>query len=1290
MSDPGTSSFDSQPFCYKITVFENDDTKINDKELIKKTDYRPAPASMKRKRETEKFQMHNMDLLQSCKPLSVKIDRVPQQVISKLLKKSDHTNRAKRRNRWQKGFVNKARKKTKTEKSNEKSERSLESNKVSTTTEMMQEQFWGCCRIIPLERIRSRSHRKFSTRSRDSTGSGQIQQAIPNDKVSESSTSKIASKETIFSHDDKLSSIQTKDNDVSKDDAKSQNSHSTFTLQPREKRSSFTKEESTLKPQEDDDCVCRRTIPYTRKTSANIALSSTVHHTTQASGSKDSKNLGKSIQNEHHILKEGRQKNSKSFRKEKGNSETEKEYTSCSKTQPFIFKNRSKDRDKILRSLLNDSKSKICEKLSEFESKIREKTDEAKAPEPNVSNEADNDDNLEDNNFIWNARTLWKFKRKHKSRRISSSSSSENDTPQKKAKLSIQDPNRSDEKRQLGHNFSHERVKSYSLGIRTLCPPSCTNNEHHGGFSNFLYEKPKEIYLKEGRVVLERIENMKNNPYVIRWRKNSIIRIKKEEAEEEKDENDLVNTFEDPKYYVMYEDGTVSNEVLPQEAMYQIDEIPDFSPIGESCQEYEEMDTYEDELIFNNEVDQSVPLEDSEVQADLQTGDDTFEGHHDLRNDANFRASNVLLELKEYPKVLLIRLETLVGTLESEYSSSEIENLEEKYIDFLMNSNFSYDKQSQTFFEVYKRIQAKRVKERESEIMNPHCHDLSFYSDVHLSEIAGVDDTDSRDDFVDEKPLMIALDAEREELTVEEWVTDEISEISEHIPTSVKSLSSYEKSIDSTSLIDPVSSEVATIIPVSSNEPELSQVPPLCGNNDLTSIELVTCSKVAEESKEEPLYITCKFCKVSFKSLHSFTLHKSDCHTKHKKRKPLRCEYCQTQYKCKRTLNLHMEYVHRQGISVTKQKTKSSTNTTANANSGCSTSAGKSKKSAPRAAQINLTCGVCSIEFDSKEILWDHVYKHTERELQNAYIDATKNNKDLELQEKLRRWKQKNKNKEIGNQNKIDSNKSTELNKEENPLANKYAQWKDRILYKNSSKDGAETTVSTNQRLNERNAEEIILSSSESEDGRKSNKESDCIKKNSSKSRISVIKNTKSVQDKEAEVINKGVTTVCPCHKDDTSTMVNGDMQIEMVLLCEVCQVLFRRRDCFEVHYRVNRLCSVDRSSGRMPKLFCSSCRVILNSLPEMRSHLEKHAEVNRQGHVTFLCNICKVMFFGVGSLFYSHWFNHNKDVNFLASRYSFPKLSIVPITNSKEKADGLGQREEYLFVAEYVCKDCK
>ncbi|KAK0182562.1 hypothetical protein PV327_000687 [Microctonus hyperodae] len=266
----------------------------------------------------------------------------------------------------------------------------------------------------------------------------------------------------------------------------------------------------------------------------------------------------------------------------------------------------------------------------------------------------------------------------------------------------------------------------------------------------------------------------------------------------------------------------------------------------------------------------------------------------------------------------------------------------------------------------------------------------------------------------------------------------------------------------------------------------------------------------------------------------------------------------------------------------------------------------------------SLNCTVCSIVFENKEELSNHIFKHTQRELQDAYKAAKTKLRESES------------NVDVGN------------------ISDEF--------------DHCDESTS---KLNQ-----STISESQSH--------------NSTSELISPI--TSSLITTLALASETVPMAICPCHTE-RYPQKDASVQIEMVLYCETCHVLFRRSECFETHYRFSAKCNADRSKGRSPKLFCSTCRIIISTLSNMRRHLQEHASINFHGTVTFVCNICRVVFFGVGTVFCTHWFNHEKDPTFVASRYSFPKLCI---STQGVKPAGSGPDEQYVFVAEYVCRLCK
>ena len=311
----------------------------------------------------------------------------------------------------------------------------------------------------------------------------------------------------------------------------------------------------------------------------------------------------------------------------------------------------------------------------------------------------------------------------------------------------------------------------------------------------------------------------------------------------------------------------------------------------------------------------------------------------------------------------------------------------------------------------------------------------------------------------------------------------------------------------------------------------------------------------------------------------------------------------------------------------------------------CLKSAGPSKKPKKlNETTHNLVCSMCSVSFSSKELLFEHILNHNEADLQRAYKSAKAKQRseiivfncdEIEVELKTKNGKEDKVLKSCNSQNNNSENENTEI--PPTTTSTKVISSIDRIIDNNMS-----SSISSSDAINLVDCKPII----------------------------------------------------CACHANETNDLTSQELQIEMVLQCKRCTVIFRRTECFEVHYRTNPDCRkmrTDIGHTKVPVLLCSSCPFILKSLPEMRSHLELHANQNAQGTVTFLCNICKVAFFGVGSIFYTHWFYHSKDINFVASRYSFPKLSIVSVVEDSPMSISSSKNNEgFFYIAEYVCRDCR
>ncbi|XP_072753252.1 uncharacterized protein [Anoplolepis gracilipes] len=185
--------------------------------------------------------------------------------------------------------------------------------------------------------------------------------------------------------------------------------------------------------------------------------------------------------------------------------------------------------------------------------------------------------------------------------------------------------------------------------------------------------------------------------------------------------------------------------------------------------------------------------------------------------------------------------------------------------------------------------------------------------------------------------------------------------------------------------------------------------------------------------------------------------------------------------------------------------------------------------------------------------------------------------------------------------------------------------------------------------------------------------------------------------EREKECVIAPSMSICQCHRPKTVDKNHNKIQIEIVAFCQTCKVLFRRHECFKTHYQQAtdasnaRHLARKRQHNRMPKLLCVTCQKALNSIPDLQTHLTMHTQLNRNNsEVTFLCNICKVIFYAQGPLFNNHFSNHIKHPLFLASRLTFPPNSYIGIKLIESAMDNNEkQMEVYIQVAEYKCREC-
>lgn len=300
-------------------------------------------------------------------------------------------------------------------------------------------------------------------------------------------------------------------------------------------------------------------------------------------------------------------------------------------------------------------------------------------------------------------------------------------------------------------------------------------------------------------------------------------------------------------------------------------------------------------------------------------------------------------------------------------------------------------------------------------------------------------------------------------------------------------------------------------------------------------------------------------------------------------------------------------------------------------------------------------CSICLKNFLTKTDLAAHIYLHTENELQQAYKVAKQK---LNESERTKEFKQSKTKKPIDSKNIISN------------------------------------AIQINEKIN---SKQELLCIQES-DNHKSDK---LIRENSKIKDIEFteneIQNIELPMKLDKKKINKiecskKSFTICKCH--NKSGINENCLQIEIVLLCHTCRVLYRTIKCFETHYRLPEYADCNQNclnNGRSPNLFCATCGMIFNSVQDVRHHLEIHARFKENSTMDFRCNICKVIFCGIGTLFYIHWSKHARDSLWIASEQSFPKNSIINSKLKKNSSMNLNiPTEDYIQVAEYVCDNCK
>ncbi|XP_031826873.1 uncharacterized protein LOC116424505 isoform X2 [Nomia melanderi] len=341
-------------------------------------------------------------------------------------------------------------------------------------------------------------------------------------------------------------------------------------------------------------------------------------------------------------------------------------------------------------------------------------------------------------------------------------------------------------------------------------------------------------------------------------------------------------------------------------------------------------------------------------------------------------------------------------------------------------------------------------------------------------------------------------------------------------------------------------------------------------------------------------------------------------------------------------------------------------------------------------------CNVCFHEFPSRTDLAAHIFSHTESELQGAFEIAKQSVKKGKKIVESETQKAKNDTNESSN-NVDDSekncSKASAVHKQDEHSVKKFSKSTNESQ-KNCSK------ILTDQKQDEQSSMDSESRISEQVNGTrniKTNKSVSLGEHNSKSNQTSSANKTEKIRTHKA-IHNKKLFTICQCHNKADSNF--NCLKIEIVLLCHTCRVLFRSIECFESHYRLSQysVCNQNRfDNGRSPNLFCASCGMIFSSVQDVRQHLETHVRFNQNCVMDFRCNICKVIFIGIGPLFYVHWSKHTKNSFWVGNEQSFPKSSIINLKLKNEKgACKPGEFtldkyiDNYIYVGEYICRNCK
>lgn len=270
-------------------------------------------------------------------------------------------------------------------------------------------------------------------------------------------------------------------------------------------------------------------------------------------------------------------------------------------------------------------------------------------------------------------------------------------------------------------------------------------------------------------------------------------------------------------------------------------------------------------------------------------------------------------------------------------------------------------------------------------------------------------------------------------------------------------------------------------------------------------------------------------------------------------------------------------------------------------------------------------CSICKLKFENDTVLFDHLCRHTPTE----YQEAAKINEEAQKAKKERYLNETNKVPEAAKENEIQDNGQIVATKPRKMSTEIKPVEPDSVLSPNNPRTTPKTAT---------------------------------------------------------ELTSMANAKICSCHEHETTFLPPSETHIEIVICCTTCNTHFRG-DCIELHYRQSAACH-DNRTGRSARVHCSLCKYLFDEVPNLRQHTQLHTR-NADQKITYVCNICRVLFYGNSILFYNHWSDHIKSPEFKCSNLTYKKM-VVTATQTDLSNQTKMLRHDYTIVAEYACKKCR